>query len=297
MQGFFVIIRSVENIIPQIIANSIIAGSLYVLLALGFNLIFASAKFFELGYGAMTAIGGYAVFYLTNTLGFGLLVSIFLGVLFAGLIGFFIEKIVYKKLRKQKASSLVLLIASLGVLTVLQALIAMKFTSQFQSIQSDISYPIQIGGAVITNIQFWIIASGIILVVAISLFLKYSLFGKAVKAVSDDEEVSKIVGINTEKVIGVVFFVSSSIAGLAGILTGLDVGIEPTMGFGLLLKAIIASIIGGLGSIWGGFLGAYLLGFVENFGILQIGAEWKDAIAFMLLILFLLFRPEGIIKK
>jgi branched-chain amino acid transport system permease protein len=133
--------------------------------------------------------------------------------------------------------------------------------------------------------------------VAIGLIFRYTIFGKAVKAIGDDEEVSKIVGINTEKIIGWVFFIGSAIGGLAGILIGFDTGIEPTMGLSLLLKGVIACIIGGIGNVYGGVLGAFLLAFIENFGIWQISGEWKDAIAFIVLILFLLFRPRGILRK
>jgi branched-chain amino acid transport system permease protein len=109
--------------------------------------------------------------------------------------------------------------------------------------------------------------------------------------------VAKIVGINTKKVIGWVFVIGSAIAGLAGILIGFDTGIEPTMGMSLLLKGVIASIIGGIGNVYGGVLGAFFLGFIENFGIWKISGEWKDAIAFGVLIIFLLFRPQGILRK
>jgi branched-chain amino acid transport system permease protein len=94
-----------------------------------------------------------------------------------------------------------------------------------------------------------------------------------------------------------VFFLGSAIAGLAGILVGFDTGIEPTMGLSLLLKGVIAAIIGGVGNVYGGVLGAFLLGFVENFGIWKISGEWKDAIAFAALLLFLLFKPSGLLKK
>ena len=104
-------------------------------------------------------------------------------------------------------------------------------------------------------------------------------------------------GINTNKIISYVFCAGAIIASWAGILTGFDTGLQPTLGLSLLLKGVIASIIGGLGSIPGAFLGAYLLGFVENFGIWKISGEWKDAISFGLLIIFLLFRPNGIIKR
>ena len=127
--------------------------------------------------------------------------------------------------------------------------------------------------------------------------LKKTLFGKAIRAISDDEEVAKIAGINTEHIIGWTFFIGSAISGLAGILIGFDTGIEPTMGMELLLKGVISAIVGGIGSISGAALGALLLGFAENFGIWKISGEWKDSIAFALLILFLIFRPQGIVKK
>ena len=194
---------------------------------------------------------------------------------------------------------MVLLVASLGAFTAIQAIIAILFTSQFQTLSQNVGEQTiyQIAGAVITQTQLIILISGLAIMLGLVLLLKKTLFGKAIKAISDDEEVARIVGINTEKIIGRVFFIGSAIAGLAGILIGFDTGLEPTMGLSLLLKGVIGSIIGGVGSIYGGVLGSFLLGFVENFGIWQISGEWKDAIAFGLLIIFLIFRPQGIIKR
>ncbi len=286
------------DILPQLILNSIIAGAIYTLVALGFNLIYGTVKFFDLGYGALAAVGGYAVFFFYKDLGLNLPVSIALGLLITGLLGYLINRFVYKKLRDRKASNMVMLVASLGVLTVLQAIIAMLFTSQFKTLSLGGSGRVyEIFGAVITEVQLIILVSGVAIMSILAVVLKKTLFGKAVNAVADDEEVSKIVGINTGRIIGAVFFVGSMIAGLAGILIGFDTGIEPTMGMHLLLKGVIASIIGGIGNIYGGILGAFLLGFVENFGIWKISGEWKDAIAFGLLIIFLLFRPQGILRK
>ena len=131
----------------------------------------------------------------------------------------------------------------------------------------------------------------------LAFLLRYTRFGRAVRAISDDEEVAKIVGLNTSKIVAGVFFIGSAVAGLAGILVGFDTGLEPTMGLSLLLKGVIAAIVGGVGNVYGGVLGALLLGFVENFGIWKISGEWKDAIAFGLLLVFLLFRPRGILQK
>lgn len=287
------------TIIPQLVANSIIAGAIYTLVALGFNLAYSTTKFFNLAHGVMAAAGGYTVFYLTQSLGLPIWVSIIAGIILAGLLGWVIDKIVYLPLRRRKASNMVLLVASLGVFTVVQALLAILFSSQFQTLSTNIGAQriYHIGSAVITQTQVIILLSGLVIMAGLMLLLKFTLFGKAIKAISDDEEVAKIVGINTDRIIGQVFFICSAIAGLAGILIGYDTGIDPNMGLPLLLKGVIAAIVGGVGNIYAGVLGAFLLGFVENFGIWKISGEWKDAMAFGLLILFLVFRPKGLIRK
>lgn len=286
------------DILPQLILNSIIAGAIYGLVALGFNLIYGTVKFFDIGYGALTTVGGYIVFLLYKKLGLDLYLSVVLGVLITGAVGYLVNRFVYTKLRNRKASNMVMLVASLGVLTVIQAIIAMFFTSQFQTLSvGGTSKVFEIFGAVITQVQLLILVGGLLIMLSLAVMMKKTLFGKAINAVADDEEVSKIVGIDTNKIIGRVFFIGSMIAGLAGVFIGFDTGIEPTMGMHLLLKGVIASIIGGIGNIYGGLLGAFLLGFVENFGIWKISGEWKDAIAFALLIIFLLFRPQGILRK
>ncbi|MDA2922697.1 branched-chain amino acid ABC transporter permease [Patescibacteria group bacterium AH-259-L07] len=287
------------NIIPQLIINSIIAGAIYSLVALGFNLIYGATKFFNLAHGVMATVGGYAVFVLSKVLGFHIGVSVILGVLCAGFVGYGLDKIVYLPLRKKRASNMILLVASLGVFTALEAIIAILFTSQFRTLAQHIGTQriYEVGSAIITQTQVIILIASLVLMAILGFVLKKTMFGKAVKAVSDDEEVAKIIGINTNKIIGYVFFIGSAIAGLAGILIGFDTGIEPVMGLRLLLKGVIASIIGGVGNIYGGVAGSFLLGLVENFGIWKISAEWKDAIAFVVLIIFLLFRPKGIFQK
>jgi branched-subunit amino acid ABC-type transport system permease component len=287
------------SILPQLIANSLIAAGTYALIAIGFNLIYGATKFFNMAHGVMAAAGGYTVFFLTTTYAqMNVIEAVVLGILVAGAIGWGLDRIIYRELRKRHASNMVFLVASLGAFTIIQAVIAMLFTSQFQTLSSAASEQVYtIFGASITETQVLILTSVVAVFVLLSIFLKVTMFGKQVRAVSDDEEVARIAGINTEKVLGWIFFIGSAIAGLGGILIGFDTGIQPTMGLELLLKGVIAAIIGGVGSLSGALLGALLLGFAENFGIWKISGEWKDAIAFGLLILFLIFRPQGIIKR
>ena len=287
------------EIIPQLIANSLIAGSIYALLTLGFNLTYATAKFIDMGFGVLTAVGGYSVFYISKTLGAPLWIGVLAGVTLSGLVSFLAYRFVYKPLRVRKASGAVLLIASLGILTALQAVIAILFTSQFQTLSGLLSGNriFELFGGTFTAVQLSIFCVGVALFALLAFLLKYTLFGKAVTAISDDEEVAQIVGINTSRVMGKVFFLSGAIGGLAGILIGLDTGIEPIMGLPWLLAAVVAAIVGGIGNINGGIAGAFLLAFAENFGIWKIAGEWKSAIAFGVLLIFLIWKPKGIFPR
>lgn len=287
------------EIFVQLLINSLVAAGLYALIALGFNLIYGATRFFNLAHGTVAVVGGYGVLFFSHRLGAPLAVSIPLGIIVAALVGYAFEKSIFLPLRRRRASSMVLIVAALGVFTALQALIAMIFTSDFQTL-SDVGPALKsytIGGGIITGVQAIIVVSAVVIAVMLALILKFTMLGKAIKAVSDDEEVAKIVGINTNRIIATVFLIGSAIAGWSGIMVGFDTGLQPTLGLNLLLKGVIAAIIGGIGSLWGGVLGALLLGLVENFGIWKISSEWKDAIAFVVLILFLVFRPQGILRK
>lgn len=284
------------NLVVQIALNTIIAGAIYSLAAFGFNLVYSTTRFFDLGYGAYAAAGAYAVFYFYKLLGLSLPLSLILGILAAGVIGFLVERIVYRQLRAHKASNTVILIASLGVLTVIQAIIAIIFSSQFQTLSRDIgaTRTFEVFGGIITQVQVMILLAGLVIMFALGAVLKFTMFGKAIRAIADDEEVAQIVGINSGRIIGIVFLISSMIAGLAGIAVGFDTGIQPTMGMTLLLSGVVAAIVGGVGNVYGSFLGAFLLAAVENVGVWYVSGEWKVTITFGILIVFLLFRPQGL---
>jgi branched-chain amino acid transport system permease protein len=287
------------DIVVQIIINSLIAGSIYALVGLGFNLIFSTVKFFDLGYGALTAVGGYGVYAIAALAGLPTWLGVIVGVIVAGLVGLIVERLVYRKLREREASNMVLLVASLGMFTALQALIAILFSSQFRTLPTDFisSQTYQILGGTITQVQIVIFVTALLVMSGLAWMLYKTMYGKAVRAIADDREMAEILGVPTERIIGAVFFIGSAIAGLAGILVGFDTGIEPTMGFSLLLKGVVAAIIGGVGNPIGGVVGAFLLGGIENIGVWFIAGEWKDAIAFLVLIIILLVRPHGLFSQ
>ena len=154
-----------------------------------------------------------------------------------------------------------------------------------------------IAGANIKGFNVFAIGVALTGFTGLLLLLKKTAFGTAVRAIGDDEEVSKVVGINTTVVIAVVFFIGAVYAAMAGILSGHDTSIQPRMGLLLLLKGWIASVVGGMGNVYGAIVGGFTLGMVEQFGIWDLAGEWKDAIAFILLILFLSFWPKGLLPR
>lgn len=279
----------------QIVLNSIIVGSIYALIALGFTIIYRTIKFFHFAHGVVYIAAAYLFYTFYILLDINPLINFFLSILIAGILGVCIDRVVYYPLRRRRASKLVFLLASFGVFIFLQNLIQLIFGAQILALRTG---PIKVGhhilGAVITDIQILIIVVSIALFLFSWIFIKRMKLGKAIRAVSDDHIGARVVGINSEKVILSAFAIGSALAGVAGMLISLETNIEPNMGFNAILKGIIASIVGGIGSIPGALFGGLFLGLAENFGIWKIQAGWKDTIAFAILIIFLLIRPSGI---
>jgi len=189
----------------------------------------------------------------------------------------------------------VFLIASFGVFIFLQNLIQLIYGAQILTLRTGpVKEGHQILGAVITDTQILILVVSGLLSVFLWLLIQKTKLGKAIRSVADDSLGARVVGINSEKIVLSSFAIGSALAGAAGILISLETNIEPTMGFSAILKGIIASIIGGIGSIPGALFGGLFLGLAENLGIWKIQAGWKDTIAFVILIIFLLLRPGGI---
>lgn len=284
----------------QLLINGLIAGAIYALAAVGFSLIYSTCKFVHFAHGSTIAASSYALFFFYSSLGLNFLLAIILTIIFAAVFGWLMNNLVYKKLRKRKSSGAILLIASVGLLIFIESLILLIFGADVKTIGFiKISKGLEFLGIIITPLQIIIIVVSFVLFVALFIFTKKTKLGKAMRAVADNKEAAEIVGISPEKIYAWSFVIGSAIAGVAGILVGLEQNLEPTMGTNLIIKGFASAIIGGIGSIHGAILGSFLLGIVENFGIWFLPSGYKDAIAFTILLIFLLFKPQGIlgIKK
>ena len=218
--------------------------------------------------------------------------------LLAGIVGLALYRGLYVYMRERSRSPLIMLVASLGILLAITAATTIVFQSAPRPLPDAFgSAPLTIGGANIKGFNVFAIGVSLAGFVGLLLLLKMTTFGKAVRAIGDDEEVSKIVGINTTVIIAAVFFIGAMYAAMAGLLSGHDTAIQPRMGLLLLLKGWIASVVGGLGNLYGAIVGGFALGMIEQFGIWDLAGEWKDVISFVLLILFLSFWPNGLIPR
>ncbi len=247
---------------------------------------------------AAAVLGAGVGFWFAGSPHLNLYISWLVSCLLAGAVGLAMYRGLYAFMRERSRSPLVMLVASLGILLAISAAITIVFQAAPRPLPDAFgSDPWTISGANIKGFNLFTIGVSLVAFGGLLFLLKSTAFGKSVRAIGDDEEVSRVVGIDTKTVIAVVFFIGAALAALAGLLSGHDTAIQPKMGLLLLLKGWIASVVGGLGNLYGAMLGGFALGMVEQFGIWDLSGEWKDAISFVLLILFLSFWPRGILPR
>lgn len=277
----------------QILINGLIVGSLYALVASGLSLIYNVNKFIHLAHGITVTVSAYFMFWIFKQLSVNFFVASFLAVIFAGLFGVALYFFLYQPLIKRKTSNIVLLIASFAILLLFENLVLMIFGADVKTYGVS-STTLDFAGILITNIQLTIILLTLGVFALLWFFLNKTNTGKSLRAISDNKELAEVLGINTQKAVIISFFIGSAIAGLGGVLVGLEQNLEPTMGMHLIIKGFTGAVIGGLTSIPGAIGGSYLLGVVENYGVWFLPSQFKEAIAYILLFVFLLFRPTGI---
>ena len=282
----------------QILLNALIAGSTYSLVGIGFSLIFSSARFFHMAHGGIITVTGYLVYALAVLLKLNHSISIFIALLVAAILGGMMERLVFRRLRRSHSSGTIQLIASLGILVILQNLISLVFGDDVRVLNPGVvKQGIQISTAYITDVQLVIVLTNIVVWLLMWLLLQRSKIGWMIRAVTDDAELAKILGISVELVILLTFVIGSVIAGIAGILIAYDIGLTPLLGFQALFLGVVAAISGGITSPTGTMLAGLLLGLILQITGWFLPTQWQEAIAFAILLLFLLFRPQGILGK
>lgn len=282
----------------QVFLNGLLAGSIYALVALGFAIIYSTVRFFHFAHGAVYTAGAYFTYLFFMILQWPFVLAVLLAILLAALLGVGIQFFVYRPAQRRGAGSLALLITSLGVFIVIQNFISLFFGDDTKTIRSgEVREGLAILGARITPVQIAVILISLALFLLTAMILKRSKIGKALRAVANDPELAVVVGLNKDRIIYFTYFVGSALAAIAAILITSDIDMTPMMGFQAMLYGVVAVVIGGLGNILGAYVGGLLLGMAQHLAVWYISSKWEDAIAFVLLILFLLFRPQGFFGK
>ncbi|MDY2608446.1 MAG: branched-chain amino acid ABC transporter permease [Lachnospiraceae bacterium] len=278
--------------------SGISLGSIYALIALGYTMVYGIAKMLNFAHGDVIMVGGYAVFLSISSLNCPVWLSIIIGIVVCTVLGVVIERVAYKPLRN--ASSLSVLITAIGVSYLLQNLALNILGSNartFKSVVSlktiEINSQLKISGEAVVTIIVTVV-----IMVALTLFINKTKTGMAMQAVSEDKGAAQLMGINVNKTISIVFAIGSGLAAVAGILLcSTFTQVSPYTGSMPGIKAFIAAVFGGIGSIPGAMIGGILLGIIENLSKAYISTQVADAIVFASLIIVLILKPTGLLGK
>ena len=276
------------------LVNGISLGGIYAMIALGYTMVYGIAKMLNFAHGDIIMVGGYTVLVFLSV---NPILAIVMSVIFCILLGILVEKVAYKPLRG--ASPLAVLITAIGVSYLLQSLSQIIFGSAAKFVVIADLGNVSIGKLQISLATVITLAATVVIMVALSLFVKYTRTGRAMVAVSEDKDAARLMGININFIITVTFAIGSALAALAGVFSLLRVpSITPTYGALPGIKAFTAAVIGGIGSIPGAMLGGILLGVVECIcNSIPAIAPYTIAIEFSILIIILLVKPTGFLGK
>jgi branched-chain amino acid transport system permease protein len=283
-----------ELLIQQLL-NGLTVGSVYSLVALGLTLVYGILHIPNFAHGALYMMGGYVALTMMNQAGLPYWMAIIISMIVIGLLGVLMERLVFYPLRD--APPLHDKIAAIGILLFLEAFAQFVWGADYQTMSTPYGNVINVLGLTLTMQRVLIIVSTIVIMILLYFFLKKTFIGASIIAMSQNREGANLVGINTNKVAMMTFMISGSLAALAASLASPINLVFPGMGHLVILKAFVIIILGGMGSIPGAIIGGYILGFSESLGATYISNDYKDIIAFVILVIILTVKPTGLFAK
>jgi len=281
----------------QQIVNALNLGAMYSLLAIGYTMVYGIIKLINFAHGEIFMCGAFFTWWFMTSLAVPFPIAALMGIMLSTVLGIGVERIAYRPLRN--APRFAVIISVLGMSIFLQNMARIIWGAEFQTFEVDFDLaPIIIGNVVIPIKKVFILATSFVLMFCLGLYVKKTYIGKAMRATAADPEAAEMMGINTNTVIVLTFAIGSAMGAVAGILFAINYNsIDPFMGFNAGLKAFTAAVLGGIGNIYGAMIGGILLGLFEGIGAGYISSMYRDAFAFGVLILVLIFRPEGLLGE
>ncbi len=279
--------------------NGVSLGSIYAIIALGYTMVYGIARMLNFAHGDIIMVGGFVIFTMVNTLGLPSLASVLVAMVLCTILGITIERIAYRPLRS--ATSLAVLITAIGVSYLLQNIALLIFGSNARQFTSVVNLPnLKLAGGQLTisSVTIVTIITCIVIMAGLTSFINKTKIGQAMLAVSEDKGAATLMGIDVNRTITITFAIGSALAAVAGaLLCSAYPSLTPYTGSMPGIKAFVAAVFGGIGSIPGALIGGVLLGIIENLSKAYISSQLSDAIVFSVLIIVLLVRPTGILGK
>ncbi len=280
--------------------NAIFVGSIYALFAVGFALVFSVLDILNLAHPTAFMLGAFVALFSIATLGLPWFLALGIAFLFTGFFGILLDRVAFAPLRRRNAPPLSAMISSLAVSLVVVRLVELRYGGDFITFPAGTvpSFVLRIGDATLEGIRLAIIVLSIALMVALTYVVRRTQLGRDLRALAENPRAARILGVNVDRAIAATFFVSSALGGTAGVLLAFAYdSLDSKMGLPLELRAFTVMVVGGMGSLPGAVIGAYILGLGEVASLVYLPTELRDAFAFGLLFLVLVVRPTGLLGQ
>jgi neutral amino acid transport system permease protein len=291
-----VIVKGLHDV-AQTGLNGLTLGSVYALGAVGLTLVYGILKLVNFAHGDFLTFGAYMAYLVNVTWGMPLVAGILFAMLTTAVLGVFFERIMWAPMRRRGAGFLQLILMTIGLAFVIRSVIQFIWGTEIRELDVNVTSSVEFLGLRIGQTELMVVIVGFVVLTAVGLLLRFSLLGKQMRAVADDLELAETAGIDTRRVILFTWIFAGALAGLAGVLAAATTNLKPELGFELLLPIFAAVVLGGIGDAFGALAAGIVLGLVIEWSTLFIEARWKVAVGFVVLVLVLVVRPQGIFGR
>ena len=280
--------------VAQSTLNGLTLGVIYALGAVGLTLVYGILRLVNFAHGDFLTFGAYMAYLVNVTWGLPLVAGIFFAMAATALLGFLSERVMWRPMRAKGAGWLHLMLMTIGLAFLIRSAIQWFWGTEIRTLDVNVTESVSFLGLRIGQTELLVVVVGIVVLLAVGLVVRFSLLGKRMRALSDDIDLAETAGIDTRRVILYTWLFAGGLAGLAGVLSGALTNLRPELGFELLLPIFAAVILGGIGNPFGALTAGLVLGIATEWSTLVIEPRWKVTIAFVVLIVVLIIRPQGI---
>jgi branched-chain amino acid transport system permease protein len=277
--------------------NGLSLGAIYALGAVGLTLVYGILKLVNFAHGDFLTFGAYMAYLVNVTWGLPLVVAVFWAMVATALLGVVFERVLWGPMRTKHAGFLQLILMSIGLAFLLRAIVQWFWSTDIRTLDVNTTSTVDFLGLRIGQTQLVVVIVGVAVLIAVGVMLRMTLLGKRMRALSDDLELAETAGIDTRRVITYTWIFAGALAGLAGVLAASITDLYPELGFELLLPIFAAVILGGIGDAFGALVAGMLIGVMTEWSTLVIDARWKTGVGFLVLVIALIVRPQGIFGK